>query len=467
MQAPLRASCNWESIINCEGIINNWYCEMIYMKPRYTPKILCFSGVFTRRKDGRAAGAPCSRIDFKPEEFHQAMDKETHQTQNGEPVRRGGNQITVRSHNERLILDLVRKNGELSKTEAARMTGLSNNATSVILRALEDEALLLKGEPIRGKVGQPSVPMRINPAARTYLAFRIGRRSIELALLDFTGQILASRRQAVKYPTPSLVMTFFNEAHIPVLRSAKVRKSDVSGLSVVMPFELWSWTDEFDAPVSEMMDWKTFDIEHELSQQSPYTVAIENDGTAACRAELMFGKHQNKSDWIYFYVGTFIGGGVVLDQKLFAGKRGNAGGFGPMRVPEQNGKDRLVDHASLVVLEKALASADKKHVLLEDDESDWSGLEPEVSTWIDRAARSLAHAIVSSLSIIDFEGVVIDGSFPAEVKTTLVDAVKTNLKNIDVQGIDPPYIEAGSIGPSARLLGAAALQIDLAFPPAP
>ena len=122
---------------------------------------------------------------------------------------------------------------------------------------------------------------------------------------------------------------FFNEAHIPVLRSAKVRKSDVSGLSVVMPFELWSWTDEFDAPVSEMMDWKTFDIEHELSQQSPYTVAIENDGTAACRAELMFGKHQNKSDWIYFYVGTFIGGGVVLDQKLFAGKRGNAGGLAP------------------------------------------------------------------------------------------------------------------------------------------
>ena len=121
----------------------------------------------------------------------------------------------------------------------------------------------------------------------------------------------------------------------------------------------------------------------------------------------------------------------------------------------------------LVVLEKALASADKKHVLLEEDESDWSGLEPEVSTWIDRAARSLAHAIVSSLSIIDFEGVVIDGSFPAEVKATLVDAVKTNLKNIDVQGIDPPYIEAGSIGPSARLLGAAALQIDLAFPPAP
>lgn len=113
------------------------------------------------------------------------MGKDTQPGLKAEQSQRGSNQITVRSHNERLILSLVRRNGELSKSEAARLTGLSNNATSVILRALEEENLLLKGEPIRGKVGQPSVPMRINPDARYYLALRIGRRAVELAVINF------------------------------------------------------------------------------------------------------------------------------------------------------------------------------------------------------------------------------------------------------------------------------------------
>ena len=56
-------------------------------------------------------------------------------------------------------------------------------------------------------------------------------------------------------------------------------------------------------------------------------------------------------------MGTFIGGGVVLNGSVFPGRRGNAGGFGPMRVPDMVGGDRLIDHASLIVLERGLASA--------------------------------------------------------------------------------------------------------------
>ena len=71
---------------------------------------------------------------------------------------RGTNQSGMRDHNERLVLSLVRQHGALAKTDIARITGLSAQTVSVIMRALEQDGLLLRGEPVRGKIGQPSGP---------------------------------------------------------------------------------------------------------------------------------------------------------------------------------------------------------------------------------------------------------------------------------------------------------------------
>ena len=72
----------------------------------------------------------------------------------------GSNQVRVRAYNERLVLSLVRMHGEMSKADITRASGLSAQTVSVIMRSLEKDGLLLRGEPIRGRVGQPSVPMR-------------------------------------------------------------------------------------------------------------------------------------------------------------------------------------------------------------------------------------------------------------------------------------------------------------------
>ena len=53
----------------------------------------------------------------------------------------------MRDQNERLVLSLVRQNGSLAKTEIARMTRLSAQTVSVIMRELEDEGLLLRQAP--------------------------------------------------------------------------------------------------------------------------------------------------------------------------------------------------------------------------------------------------------------------------------------------------------------------------------
>ena len=75
----------------------------------------------------------------------------------------GSNQSRVRDYNERLVLSLVRRHGSLAKSQIARRSGLSAQTVSVIMRSLEKDGLLLRGKPQRGQVGQPSIPMSLNP----------------------------------------------------------------------------------------------------------------------------------------------------------------------------------------------------------------------------------------------------------------------------------------------------------------
>ncbi|MCY4259258.1 MAG: ROK family transcriptional regulator [Rhodobacteraceae bacterium] len=393
------------------------------------------------------------------------MDQEDKEERLCANPKKGTNQVAVGNYNERLVLQLVREHGELSKAEATRATGLSANAISVIFRSLEADGLLLRGEPIRGRVGAPSTPLRINPLAHSYVALKIGRRSMELAVVNFMGEVVTSKEMFQPFPTPATTLRFVQDELQDLLCSAKRTCKAISGMAIAMPFELWHWTDDFDAPAEEMEAWQDFDAEREIGKIVPWEVVLENDATAACRAEVVFGSHADKQDWIYFYVGTFIGGGIVLNGHVFRGRRGNAGGFGPMRVPDQEGGNRLVDHASLVTLERMVLDITGRSFSPYEASDDWGRFEPLVSDWITRAGRNLAHAVISSLSIIDFEAVIIDGAMPTEVTGRLVSEVISQLQQTDLQGVLMPEVEAGTFGRQARTIGAAATLVSAAYLP--
>jgi predicted NBD/HSP70 family sugar kinase len=371
-------------------------------------------------------------------------------------LKRGTNLQSVRSYNEKLVLQLIREHGELSKAEATIATGLSANAMSQIFRTLESSNLLKRGKPIRGRIGQPSTPLSINGKANYYLALNIARRSVELSVIDFTGQILQSCRERYEFPIPAKILQFVKSNFNDVVKTAKLELKDINSLGVAMPFELWSWTEMYSSPADLLDQWRDFDISTALEQICNLDVLVENDATAACRSELVFGSHIEREDWIYFYIDTFIGGGIVLNGSVFPGRRGNAGGFGPMRVPHHREGNRLIDHASLIVLEREIVKKGIDPLSCYIENQNWNDFEPMLSDWITRAANNISHAIVSSLSVMDFEAAVIDGSFPEEVKNRLVNQVDKFLNETDLQGVHKPEIISGQIGAKAQSKGAAA-----------
>ena len=67
---------------------------------------------------------------------------------------------------------------------------------------------------------------------------------------------------------------------------------------------------------------------------------------------------------------------------------------------------------------------------------------------------------MATLSIIDLESVIVDGCFPGFVRDELVSRTEVELDKLDLQGIRRPEIVAGSMGATARAVGAACLPLS-------
>ncbi|MBO0905171.1 ROK family transcriptional regulator [Jiella sonneratiae] len=371
---------------------------------------------------------------------------------------RGSNQSGLRAHNKRAVLSLIRRNGRLAKAEIARRTGLSPQTASVIMRALEAEELVVRDQPQRGRVGQPSIPMRLNPDGAFSLGLKIGRRSVDLVLMDFVGRIRGHERVAYPYPRVREVLDFVASAE-PKLRSLLSPKLDkrITGLGVALPYELWSWADEIAAPPGAMEEWRDFDIQAMLATVTDLPVNVANDATAACAAENVFGA-TGSADFIYFFVGAFVGGGIVMNGDLVAGRLGNAGAVGSMPVPRgEGGSAQLINFASLHLLEKMYEAEGGDALALWRGSVSWESFGPLLEAWLDRAAWGLAHAVVSACSVYDFESAVIDGRFPQNVRARLVEKTAAAIRGINQQGLSPVTVREGTIGLDAREIGSASL----------
>lgn len=379
-----------------------------------------------------------------------------------DPSLRGSNQSGMRAHNERLVLSLVRQQGALAKSDIARISGLSAQTVSVIMRGLEQDGLLQRGEPTRGRIGQPSVPMSLNARGAYFLGLKIGRRSADLTMINFLGQVQATRRQIYRYPTPDAVMQFVAGA-LPLLIEALplTDRARIGGMGVAMPFQLWSWVDYVGAPQAEMDEWRTRDIQAEITAIAAMPVTIQNDATAACGAELVFGTGEKPRDFLYFYFGYFIGGGLVLNGTLFTGRTGNAAGVGPMPVPGRDGRmQRLMTMASMYKLAEAMDEAGVPSDILWARPEQWDISADVLNHWADGAALGLASAILSAATLFELDTVIIDGWMPPAIRAQMVARTELALAKLDLSGLSAPVIREGTVGPAARALGAAAIPLS-------
>ncbi|MFN3276503.1 MAG: ROK family protein [Paracoccus sp. (in: a-proteobacteria)] len=375
----------------------------------------------------------------------------------------GPGNLTDRSELDRLLLSLIRRHGALAKSELARLADLSPQTVSVTTRALEKQGLLRRLEPLRGRIGQPMVPLALAPEGAFVAGVKIGRRSVDYLLADFCGGVRAQSSLEYDAPDPAIVLTWLRRQLGRTRADLGLHAAKLIGLGIAMPFQLWDWQAEEPAEQAHHRAWQAIDLRAALADEG-LSISLVNDATAACAAEMMFGTASLPVDFVYFYIGTFIGGGVVQNGRLRIGPTGHGGALGSMLVQcPDAGTVQLIRVASLAALKQSLQAAGIAPPCVEDDPEGWASLCDHVQPWIDRAAFGIAQAAISAIAVTDSKAVVIDGAIPDALRQSLVAKTLAHMQALDMSGIVAPEVKQGTLGVIARSLGAAGTSLITQF----
>lgn len=381
---------------------------------------------------------------------------------------RGSNHVGMRQFNERVVLQAVRLNGSCPKAELARLTGLTAQTIGLITSRLEEDGLLIRHEPVRGRIGQPSVPMALNPDGAFALGIKIGRRSADLLLVDFTGAVRRRESLPYTYPEAKTLLPAIKQHMVAIQDGLGALAPRLVGVGLAAPFNLGGWHKMLGLPPSVSDEWNHIDLSEQVQSFTEAPVRFARDTAAACVAELVAGRGRDLKSFLYLFVDTFVGGGLVINSHLHNGVHGNAGAVAslPLQVAGGQGMpEQLIAHASLWELEQRFAAHGLDASAAYDDRAMAAPFEEHTSAWVASAAVALAQCVVSGTAFLDIDAVVIDGSFSRAMLTRLIDHTETALARYDWEGLWPATLVAGSIGSDARALGGALLPLHENFAP--
>ena len=383
---------------------------------------------------------------------------------------RGSNQVGMRQFNERVVLQALRAHGPAPKAALARLTGLTAQTIGLITARLDEDGLLVRQSPVRGRVGQPSVPLGLNPDGAFAIGIKVGRRSADWLLVDFTGKV--RQRIVLNYPFPdaALLLPAIERNLQQLLDGLGSLRDRVVGVGVAAPIQLGGWHRMLGLTDAQSQAWNDIDLGAQVQKMTGLPVSFAKDTTAACVAELLQGQGRDIPSYLYLFLDTFIGGGLVIHSHLHRGQSGNAGAVASMPLNVARAGEgvppQLVSQASLWDLEQRFREHALEPMAAYDERAMHAPWLPHTQEWMARAALALAHCIVSGTAFLDLDAVVVDGVVAPALLRSLLAQTRDALKAYNIEGLQTlPRLEIGSIGSDARALGGALLPLHASFAP--
>jgi predicted NBD/HSP70 family sugar kinase len=377
----------------------------------------------------------------------------------------------MREFNERVVLEALRIHGSLPKADLARLTMLSGQAVSLIINRLLEDRLVIKQERLRGNIGQPSIPIALNPDGAFAVGITIGRRSTEVLLIDFVGAVRNRYELSYDFPSPSQVFKEIETrlGHISQTLG-KRHLNRLCGLGIAAPLSLDGWQQLLGVSAKKIKPWASVDILQRVRALTDLPAQLVKDTSAACIAELVSGHGREAENFLYVFVDTFIGGGLVLDSRLRIGLNGNAGAIGsmplgPAEVDAQHAPAQLLSEASLFNLEELYRLAQLDTLASRDDRALQMPWKIHTNVWLSDAANSIAFAVQSAGCLLDLEDVVLDGAVSRSLLDALIAEVRVAMNRYSWEGVHRPEVLPGKVGADARAIGGALVPLYAHFAP--
>lgn len=332
-------------------------------------------------------------------------------------VSRGTNQQSSAPYNRRIVLDVIRRHGSLSRKEIVDRVALSPQSVANITSDLESVGLVvsrrLKVEKSRG---QPPIVFELNPNGGTSIGITIEPGRVRAALVNLVGQVI--RKQDVDIDTHdrrgtlAVMVSVVNDLAGLATGTGRVR-----GVGVALPGPLGVSSMSFVGP-TVLEGWTDLSALDELHRISGFPVIYSVDSVAGALGESLFGIAKNLNNFFYMHFGVGLGGTLVANRSAYKGANSNATEIGhvPM-VPDGKAcycgnRGCLERYLSLHSLAEALGRADVKDGGRDLLVQMLADRDAALAAWCSEAAVHLRNAVCMIENLLDPETIVIGGSAP-------------------------------------------------------
>lgn len=164
------------------------------------------------------------------------------------------------------------------------------------------------------------------------LGIDIGGTSVKYGLFDRNGTLLekwssqTNKEQNGVHIIPEIAFSV-NTA----LQKYGIRQEQVAGAGVGVPGQVM---EDGSILLAENIGWKNVPLTEKLKELTGLKIYTENDANLAALGEIWCGSARNFHSMVFITLGTGIGCGIVIDDKIISGANGAAGEIGHMHVED-------------------------------------------------------------------------------------------------------------------------------------
>jgi predicted NBD/HSP70 family sugar kinase len=384
-----------------------------------------------------------------------------------------------------VILDAVRRSsGGLSRVELAQIVGLSPQTISNISRRLLDQSLIVDAGKEGSGPGKPRTILRLNPAGMYAVGVHLDPAVATFVVLDLVGAVV--QHSMVKIPdngNPEAVIAAIATEIDKLVEASGVDREKIAGLGIAAPGPI----DHDNGAVVEppLLDgWDRVLLRDALADATGLSVLMDKDVTSAAVAETWAGGPSGAGSFVFMYMGTGIGCGIVLNDEVVRGTSGNAGEIGHIIVdpdgpPCDCGLRGCVKSSCIpqVLVAEAEAAG-----ILDGSRAGNSGAEVQQSfarlcaladggderaaAILDKSAVLVARAVSVVTNTLDVERVVFGGPFWSGLAERYLELIPPLLDaNSDVRLIHPIEVVGTGVGEDVGAIGAASLVLEHTLAP--
>lgn len=245
-------------------------------------------------------------------------------------VARRGSRAEPRAANLARILDLLRLDGPLPRTDIVSRAGLSRATVSNLLAELLDRGLVREEVEVRrpGAGGRPPALVALEPSAGATVGVDVGRTHVRVVIADLGMNVRAEDVTPVDVPDdPSTTLGVVTAMTSRLLEESGVARGDLLGVGVGLPGPIDRASGRLGS-ATILPGWSGLAPGEELAARLKAPVLVENDANLGALAEGRLGAGRDSRLLAYIKVAAGVGAGLVVDGRLFRGASGAAGEIG-------------------------------------------------------------------------------------------------------------------------------------------